>query len=84
MKGQRSKPPNARPPFNWHHVAWTLIMAAAAYGIYFLHQHRIATEEQLMLLIFVLVPVVAFLLSGRGQDRSNDGDVIWKDRSGNR
>ncbi|WP_255326444.1 hypothetical protein [Sphingobium sp. EM0848] len=59
-------------------------MAAAAYGIYFLHQHRVVTEEQLMLFIFVLVPTAAFLLSGHGQDQSNDEEVVRKDRSGSR
>ncbi|QPI75474.1 hypothetical protein [Sphingobium sp. YBL2] len=45
-------------------------MAAAAYVIFFLHRRRIMTEEQLMLSIFVLVPISTFLLTGHGQDRS--------------
>ncbi|WP_257558444.1 PrgI family protein [Sphingobium sp. CFD-2] len=70
MKGQRSEPSDISPVPTWSSIIWTLIMAAAAYGIYFLRHHRILTEEQLMLLLFVMVPIAAFLLSGYGQDRS--------------
>ena len=69
-KGQRAKPSVPSPSLPWRGVVWTIIMAAAAYGIFFLHRRRIMTEEQLMLSIFVLVPISAFLLTGHGQDRS--------------
>ncbi|WP_240334431.1 hypothetical protein [Sphingobium estronivorans] len=83
MKGQRSKSSATHPCPTWHRVIWTFTMAVATYGIYLLHRHRIMTEEQLMLAIFIIVPVSAFLLSGQGQDRSDDWDAVRKDKSGN-
>ena len=82
MEGQQSTRPPAGAIFTWHRALWTVIMAAAAGGLYCLHQHRIMTEEQLMLLIFLLVPVAAFLLSGRGQDRTQivDNRPVQGDR----
>jgi hypothetical protein len=42
-----------------------------AFGLYCLREYRILSEEQLMLLILVAVPVGAFVLSGMGQDTSD-------------
>ena len=64
------KPSSPSPTLPWRGMVWTIIMAAAAYVIFFLHRRRIMTEEQLMLSIFVLVPISTFLLTGHGQDRS--------------
>lgn len=74
MGGQQLIKPPAGAGFSWHGALWTVIVAAAAGGIYCLYQHRIMTEEQLMLLIFVTVPVAAFLLSGHGQVQSDHID----------
>lgn len=86
MEGQQSTRTPTGANFTWHRALWTVVMAAAAGGLYCLHQHRIMTEEQLMLLVFLLVPVAAFLLSGRGQDRTQavDDHAIHEDRYGER
>lgn len=70
MKGQRSRGSSALVSRVWYGAAWMVIMAAALYGLYCLCEYRIMAEEQAMLLAFVAVPVVGFLLSGAGQDRS--------------
>lgn len=45
-------------------------MAAVMLGIYVLQERRILTEQQLILVTFLAIPVAAFFLSGRGQDLS--------------
>jgi hypothetical protein len=47
-------------------------MAAGAAGLVALQKSRFLSEEMLILLIFVAVPVAAFCLSGKGQDHSGD------------
>jgi len=42
-------------------------MAAVMLGIYTLHDRRIITEEQMTFVIFLAVPIAAFLFSKRGQ-----------------
>ena len=42
-------------------------MAAVMLGIYILHDRRIITEEHMTLVIFLAVPIAAFLFSKRGQ-----------------
>ncbi|MFD2498760.1 hypothetical protein ACFSTI_07715 [Rhizorhabdus histidinilytica] len=49
----------------------TVLFAAAALAFYCLSEHRILSEEQLMLLLFIALPVGAFTLSGMGQDSSD-------------
>lgn len=58
--------------FTWPRALWTVILAAMAFGLYCLQEYRILSEEQLMLLILVAVPVGAFVLSGTGQDTSDE------------
>lgn len=70
MKGQRSKQTRAHASLSWSGVISTFIMAAIFLGLHYLYRHGVMTEEQLMLLIFIAVPIAAFLLSGRGQDGS--------------
>jgi hypothetical protein len=70
IKGQRIRQLPAGRSFFWPGVVWVVVMISAVCGLYYLHQNRIVTEEQLMLSIFVAVPVFAFLLSGKGQDIS--------------
>ncbi|MFC0306270.1 hypothetical protein [Rhizorhabdus histidinilytica] len=48
-----------------------MLFAAAALAFYCLSEHRILSEEQLMLLLFIALPVGAFTLSGMGQDSSD-------------
>ena len=74
MKGQAPERPSAGSPFSWSGAIWSVIMAALAYGLYALQDNRILSEEQIMLLIFIAVPVAAFIMSGSGQDRSQSDD----------
>jgi len=48
-------------------------MAAVMLGIYILHDRRIITEEHMTLVIFLAVPIAAFLFSKRGQYPSAAG-----------
>ena len=73
MKGQAPERPSAGSPFSSSGAIWSAIMAAIAYGLYALQDNRILSEEQIMLLIFIAVPVAAFILSGSGQDSSQGG-----------
>lgn len=70
--GQVPKKRAPGSPFSWSGVLWTLAMAAGAAGLVALQKSRILSEEMLILLVFVAVPVAAFCLSGKGQDRSDD------------
>lgn len=81
MKGQAPERSTAGSPFTWSGALWTLIMAALMLGLYALQDYRILSEEQIMLLIFLAVPIAAFVLSGAGQDRSQSGDDGTKDQS---
>lgn len=79
MKGQAPERPRAGSPFSWAGATWSVIMAAIMYGLYALHDHHILSEEQIMLLIFIAVPIAAFVLSGAGQDKSQKTDERPKD-----
>jgi hypothetical protein len=70
--GQVPKKRALGSPFSWSGVLWTLAMAAGTAGLVALQKSRILSEEMLILLVFVAVPVAAFCLSGKGQDRSDD------------
>lgn len=64
-------PPSAGASFTWPRALWTVILAAMTFGLYCLREYRILSEEQLILLILVAVPVGVFVLSGMGQDTSD-------------
>ncbi|WP_037506034.1 hypothetical protein [Rhizorhabdus wittichii] len=71
-------PPQASSPhvpFAWHRALSTVLFAAAALAFYGLSEHRILSEEQLILLLFIALPVGAFALSGMGQDGSDSLDA---------
>lgn len=70
MKGRRSDTPPASAAFSWGSAVWTLVTAAAMLGLYYVHRQRIINEKQFILLIFIAVPVAAFLLADWGQDQS--------------
>ncbi|MDE8652829.1 hypothetical protein [Novosphingobium album (ex Liu et al. 2023)] len=74
MKGQAPErsPPDAS--FTWPRAMWTVIMAVLMYGLYCLQDYHILSEEQIMLLIFLAVPIAAFALSGAGQVRADRGE----------
>ena len=57
-------------PFTWNGAFWTVVMAAGAAGLFALQKYRILSEEMLILLIVIAVPVAVFCLSGKGQDSS--------------
>lgn len=82
MKGQAPErsPPDAS--FSWPRATWTVLLAALMYGLYCLHDYRILNEEQIMLLVFIAVPVAAFVLSGRGQVRAERGNDGWTEKNG--
>ena len=71
--------PSPHVPFAWHRALTTALFAAAALAFYCLSEHRILSEEQLMLLLFIALPVGAFALSGMGQDGS---DAVLDGRRG--
>ncbi|WP_254515812.1 hypothetical protein [Novosphingobium sp. G106] len=76
MKWRAEKPPTPGSPFSWLGMIWSVVMAAIMYGLYLLHDFRVLSEEQIMLFVFIVVPVAAFVLSGAGQDRSqNEADA---------
>lgn len=57
-------------PFSWPAALWSVALAAATYGLYCLREYHILSEQQLVLLIFIIVPASAFILSRVGQDRT--------------
>ncbi|WP_395396120.1 hypothetical protein WBP07_22625 (plasmid) [Novosphingobium sp. BL-8A] len=62
----------AAPGFSWTGAIWSGVAAVSAYCLYYSHRHGILTEIQIELLVFLAVPVAAFVLSGIGQDPSQD------------
>jgi hypothetical protein len=70
--GQVPKKRALGSPFSWSGALWTLAMAAGTAGLVALQNSHFLSEEMLILLVFVAVPVAAFCLSGKGQDRSDD------------
>lgn len=78
MKGHAPKRSSPGASFSWHGASWTVVMGAAMYGLYCLRDCRILTEDQIMWLVLIAVPVAAALLSvARGErprDRGGGGD----------
>lgn len=70
MKWLISGDPSTQAVFTWARALWSIVLAGLTFGLYCLSEYRILSEEQIMLLIFVAVPVAAFFISGKGQDRS--------------
>ena len=66
-------------PFSWTAALWTVVLAAATYGLSCLRDRRILSEEQLFLVIFIAVPVAAFILSGKGQDQTVGDNETGRD-----
>ncbi|HWV12043.1 MAG TPA: hypothetical protein VN110_02005 [Sphingobium sp.] len=62
--------PSLHAVFTWSRCFWTVAMAGVGFAIYACTQYRLLSEEQLILLVFLAVPVAAFFISGTGQDRS--------------
>ena len=78
--GQVPKKPAPAGSFSWSGVLWTVVMAVGAAGLYALQAYRILSEEMLILLIVIAVPIAAFCLSGVGQDRSDEPPPVKKKR----
>jgi len=70
--------PDAGSSFAWSGVMCSAIMAAIASGLYALHDHHVLSEEQILLLLFMAIPIAAFILSGAGQDRSPNDEESRK------
>lgn len=79
MPGRAPKSRSWGSGFTWPAAAWTVLLALATYGLFQLQEYRILSEEQLILLILVLAPVTAFLLSGVGQDRTQEAGTFDTD-----
>lgn len=62
--------PSLHAVFTWSRCFSTLAMAGVGFVIYACTQYRLLSEEQLILLVFIAVPLAAFFISGIGQDRS--------------
>lgn len=56
-------------------IFWTLVAAAAWIGLAHLHQGNVLGEQQLLLMLFLAVPIGAFLLSGAGQDVPEEEEI---------
>lgn len=84
MPGRAPEPRSWGSGFTWPAAAWTVLIALATYGLFQLQEYRILSEEQLILLILVLVPVAAFLLSGVGQDRTQELGASDADKKSSR
>ena len=74
MKRFMSGDPAAQAVFTWSRALWTLLFAGLAFALYCLSKYRLLSEEQIMLLIFLAVPIAAFFVSGKGQDMSDASD----------
>ncbi|SCW34990.1 hypothetical protein SAMN02927924_00108 [Sphingobium faniae] len=61
-------------------AVWVAFGMALLAGFACLHHRHVLGEQQLMLLLFLLLPVGAFLLSGAGQDRSEGEERRRADR----
>ena len=81
MKGQAPERSRRDASFSWSGAIWTGIMAVAMYGLYCLHEYRVLSEEQIVLLAFVAVPIAAFLLSRKGQVRGETAGARKDERS---
>ncbi len=79
MEGRTPERSPAGSPFSWSGALWTVIMAALMAGLYALQDYRILSEQQIILLILLAVPIAAFVLSGAGQDRTQSEDDGSKD-----
>lgn len=69
-----------RNPFAARGIFWVLVAAAAWLGFAHLRQGNVLGEQQLLLMLFLAVPIGAFLLSGAGQD-APEGDDIETDEA---
>lgn len=74
MKRLMSRDPSTQAIFTLQRALWTLGFAGLAFILYCLSEYRLLREEQIMLLIFLAVPITAFFVSGKGQDMSDASD----------
>lgn len=81
MKRFKSGDPATQAVFTWPRALWTLLLAGLTFILYCLSEYNLLREEQIMLLIFLAVPIAAFFVSGKGQDMSDASDKT--DRSSN-
>jgi|UPI000687B481 amino acid permease len=75
MAGPGSGEHLTQATFTWPRALWTLVLAGLMFGLYYLNENRILSEEQIILIVFVAVPVGAFFVSGKGQDMSENRDA---------
>lgn len=78
MDGHIPGGPAGTASFAWLRAISTVVVAAGAYGFYVMRRCHILSEEQLILIIFLAVPVATFLLSGLGQ-ATEDAEVCPSD-----
>lgn len=78
MNGHIPRGPLGAASFTWRCAMSMVVVAAGGYGSYILRQYHILTEEQLILILFLAVPVAAFVLSGVGQ-ATEDAEVRPQD-----
>jgi len=70
MKGQATRSSASSGSFPWRGVAWTVILAIAAWGLHGLRERHMLSDGQLAALLFAAIPVAAFTLSRTGRHRS--------------
>ena len=71
MTGQTPRNRSTQASFTWGRALWTVILAGVAFGLFCLSEYQVLTNAQIMLLIFVAVPIAAFFVSC-WRDKSND------------
>lgn len=83
MKRLMSGDPATQAVFTWSRALWTLLFAGLTFALYCLSEYRLLSEEQIMLLMFLIVPIAAFFVSGKGQDMSDTSDKINRGANSN-
>lgn len=72
MTGQTPRNRSTRASFTWGRALWTVILAGVTFGLICLSEYEVLSNAQIMLLIFLAVPVAAFLVSGWSRDESDE------------
>ena len=81
MKRFMSGAPATQAVFTWSRVLWTLLCSGLAFVLYCLSEYHLLSEEPIMLLIFLAVPIAAFFVSGKGQDMSDASEKTGRGTS---
>jgi uncharacterized membrane protein YbjE (DUF340 family) len=72
MMGQIPRDRSTRASFTWGRALWAVILAGVTFGLICLSEYQVLSNAQIMMLIFLAVPVGAFLVSGWCHDASDE------------